>query len=68
MQRTRKPQILRLREVVEMTGLSRTTIWRRVRARDFPPPLTLGAPPARAAGWLRTEVEDWLRGRSRAAG
>ena len=37
-------RILRIPEVVEITGLSRTTIWRRVKSGDFPAPVRLGEP------------------------
>ena len=37
-------QILRLKDVVELVGLSKTTIWRRMRAGEFPPALRLGGP------------------------
>ena len=41
--------IFRLPKVLEMTGLSRTTVWRYVKAGTFPAPLKLGP---RAVGWL----------------
>ena len=34
--------MLRPREVMARTGLSRTTLWRRVRAGTFPAPTQLG--------------------------
>ena len=37
-------QILRLKDVVELVGLSKTTIWRRMRAGEFPPAIRLGGP------------------------
>ena len=55
--------ILRLPEVTTLTGLSKTTLWRRVRAGEFPPALRLGGPGSRAVGWRRSEVEEWLRER-----
>ena len=36
-------QILRLKDVVELVGLSKTTIWRRMRAGEFPPAIRLAA-------------------------
>ena len=58
-----QPAILRQREVTTLTGLSKTTLWRRVRAKEFPPALRLGGPGTRAVGWRRSEVEQWLRER-----
>ena len=50
-------------QVVDLTGLSRTTLWRRVRDEEFPPALRLGGPKSRAVGWRRSDVEQWLRDR-----
>ena len=49
--------MLRPREVAERTGLSRVTIWRRVRAGKFPPPVILGE---QAIGWPNSVITDWL--------
>ena len=56
-------QILRLKDVVELVGLSKTTIWRRMRAGEFPPAIRLGGPQTRAVGWKVTDVEAWLEQR-----
>ena len=56
-------QILRLKDVVELVGLSKTTIWRRMRAGEFPPALRLGGPQTRAVGWKMTDLETWLEER-----
>lgn len=49
--------ILRLPTVKARTGLSRSTIYLRVAAGDFPKPISLGA---RAVGWLESEVDKWI--------
>ena len=49
--------ILRLPQVIVRTGLSRSSIYAKVSAGDFPEPISLGA---RAVGWLADEVEAWL--------
>ena len=49
--------ILRLPLVMARTGLSRSTIYAKVAAGDFPEPINLGG---RAVGWLADEVEAWL--------
>ncbi len=51
-------RILRLSAVVTKTGLSKSTIYGRVRCRDFPEPVSLGR---RATGFLEHEVEAWLK-------
>ena len=54
------PAILRTPAVLALIGLSRTSLWRRVRAGDFPAPVRLGGAGARAVGWRRADVERWL--------
>lgn len=54
--------ILRMRKVIERTGLSRATIHRKVRSGDFPSPVTLGP---NAIGWHQGEVAAWIASRPR---
>ena len=49
--------ILRVRDVMAVTQLSRMTLHRRVRDGSFPAPVRLGP---RAIGWRRTDVEQWV--------
>ncbi len=51
-------KIMRLPEVIKMTGLSRSTIYLRMSKGSFPLSISLGE---RAVGWLETDVEDWLK-------
>ena len=53
-------KMLRAPEVMERTGLSRITIWRRVKAGTFPPPTELGE---NSIGWLESEISAWLASR-----
>ena len=57
------PAILRMPAVIRMVGLSRTSLWRRIRSGDFPPPIRLGGEGSRAVGWRRADVERWLESR-----
>ena len=50
-------RMLRFIDVIELTGLSRTTIWRRVRAGTFPAPKKLGA---NSVGWREQTIVDHL--------
>lgn len=43
-------------EVMRETTFSRTTLWRRIREGDFPPPTPLGK---QKRGWTEREVEQW---------
>ena len=56
-------RIMRIPEVVEVTGLSKTTIWRRVKSRDFPAPVRLGSLATRSVGWREGEIKRWLDSR-----
>lgn len=49
--------ILRLPDVKSRTGLSRSTIYLRVKNGTFPAPVSLGS---RAVGWVDTEIQQWL--------
>ena len=51
-------RVLRYPEVVQVTGLSRKSIERRLRAGTFPRPVKLGG--TRAVGFLSEEVAAWI--------
>lgn len=55
-----RSRFLRLPEVLERTGLSRSTIYVRLEQGLFPRPVSLGA---RAVGWIESEVDEWIRQR-----
>lgn len=57
--------VLRMDEVERVTGLSRPTIYRRIREGDFPAQVRLSPG---CVGWLDADVEAWLAGRQRGAG
>lgn len=49
--------ILRLPSVAAQTGLSRSTIYLRIKEGSFPPPFAIGQ---RAVGWDSTEIDHWV--------
>lgn len=49
--------ILRLKQVEMETGISRSSIYRGVRAGTFPSSISLGA---RSVGWRRGDIDAWL--------
>lgn len=53
-------RILRLRSVVEKTGLSRSSIYAAMKAGTFPKSIQISA---RSIGWLDLEVSAWLKSR-----
>ena len=54
--------MLRAPDVMALTGLSRTTIWRKVRAGTFPAPYELSK---NSIGWPASEIAAWLKARAR---
>ena len=52
--------MLSKKQVIERTSLSAVTIWRRVRAGDFPKPRQLT--PNKIA-WIDSEIEEWEKSR-----
>jgi prophage regulatory protein len=57
-------RIIRIRDVIALTGLSRSAIYAAVKAGTFPRQLKLSA---RSSGWLRNEVVLWVKERPRGA-
>lgn len=51
------PAFLRIRDVLRITSLSRPTLYRRIAARRFPPPVHLGG---RACGWPSAALQAWI--------
>lgn len=50
-------KILRLQQVRETTGLSRSEIYRRMQIGDFPQRVFIGV---RAVGWPEDEINQWV--------
>ena len=50
-------RVLRLKEVINITGLSRSTIYELIAQNQFPKQLPLGA---RAVGWVEEEINNWI--------
>ncbi len=53
-------RILRIRDVMLRTALSRSQIYRLIDRGEFPQQIRLGE---RAAGWIEEEVARWLQSR-----
>jgi prophage regulatory protein len=52
--------ILRRRQVELETGLSRSTIYQRIREGTFPAPIQLGPQGGRSVGWRAGDIERFL--------
>ena len=57
-------QILRERDVLNMLGISKVTLWRWRRDGAFPQPIRLGP---NSVAWRREAVDEWLASRPTAA-
>lgn len=53
-------RIIRLKQVIDATGLARSTVYKYVAEGTFPKPISLGD---RCVGWLESEVHDWILAR-----
>ena len=58
-------RLLRREEVEELTGLSRSAIYRMMRAAEFPTPIRIGP---RAVRWPKAELDEFLAQCPRATG
>ena len=50
-------QVLRMKDVIKKTGLSRSAIYNFVASNSFPRPIKLGV---KAMGWADSEIDDWI--------
>ena len=53
-------KIIRLKDVIDSTGLARSTIYKYIADSTFPKPVSLGE---RCVGWVEGEVHDWILAR-----
>lgn len=52
--------MLRLDEVIQLTGLRKTTIYELQKLGEFPSRVKMTA---RAVGWIEEEVRSWIKSR-----
>lgn len=58
---TSMPKILRIKEVVNCVGISKSSIERGVLNKTFPQPIKLGV---RSKGWHLAHIVQWIEDRS----
>ena len=51
-------KLLRMADVIEKTGLSRSTILRREKAGTFPAPKAVSEG---VVAWLESEIDEWIK-------
>lgn len=52
--------LIRMKEVVALTTLSKATIYRRIKDAGFPKSVSLGGT---SIAWIKEEVVEWLKSR-----
>ena len=57
-------QIIKLPEVISITGLSSSSVYRLAAEGSFPQPLKILA---RSSGWIKSEVDEWISDRIKAS-
>jgi prophage regulatory protein len=50
-------RLIRLKEVIAMTGLSRASVYKFVSENKFPAQISLGY---RCVAWVESEVQQWI--------
>lgn len=56
-----KPRrFLRMTEVIQRVGMSKTAIYARIRAKNFPAPVPLGGG---MVAWVESELDAWMDAR-----
>lgn len=53
-------RIIRLKDVMNSTGLARSTVYKYIDEGTFPKSVSLGD---RCVGWVEGEVQDWILAR-----
>ncbi|WP_313512352.1 AlpA family transcriptional regulator [Pseudomonas sp.] len=53
-------RIIRLKDVIDSTGIARSTIYKLIGEGGFPKPVPLVG---RSVGWLESEIQGWIKSR-----
>ena len=53
-------RFMRMKEVLEMLSISRSTLYLWIRKGIFPQPTLIGGSGTRAVRWRRSVIERWL--------
>ena len=57
------PRIIRKPEVLKKTGLANSSMYKKIAESAFPAPIKLGGKSARSAGWIESEIDQWIEDR-----
>lgn len=51
-------KLIKLKQVMECTGLARSTVYKFMAENQFPKPVKLGV---RMVAWVESEVQEWMQ-------
>jgi prophage regulatory protein len=52
-----EPKIFRIKQVINTTGIARSTLYTKIAAGEFPRPISLGS---RSVGWRSQDIYDFM--------
>jgi prophage regulatory protein len=58
-------KMLRINQVMTITAMSKTTIYRWINANQFPKPINLSS---KSVAWLESDINDWIQSKIEAKG
>ena len=50
-------QLIKLKAVIEKTGMAKSTIYRNIQAGQFPQPIKQSI---RSVAWVESEIDQWI--------
>lgn len=50
-------RLLRISDVMNLTGLPKSTIYLKIKNKEFPSQLQIGL---RSVAWLENEIQEWI--------
>ncbi|EDW2284004.1 TPA: AlpA family transcriptional regulator [Salmonella enterica] len=53
----KKFRLLRMSEVISLTGLPKSTIYLKIKNKEFPNQVPIGT---RSVAWVEEEINDWI--------
>ena len=53
----KKSRLIRMPDVISLTGLSRSSIYFKMKKKEFPPKIQIGE---RSIAWLEADIYEWI--------
>jgi len=54
-------RLLRITDVINLTGLPKSTIYLKIKNNEFPNQVSIGS---RSVAWVENEVNEWIKNRN----